>query len=356
MDDRLQPIAVEAKGRYGDGFLRAIDAALAVRPQDRPQNEAQFRALLDIDLPAPPPSPPLSGYGALSHEPFPATQDSGYSTVPGTLTPGAGDAGAGARRRAAAAADRHRDAARRRSRRQRRQAPIRQMPAPRPCARRRSPGSTPPPSPRAAPQLAPAAAPRPAGSSAGSRTLVLGAAALLVVSGLAFGVYWTLQSRDDDAAKPTAPAASAVARAGLGCGRGSRFSERGRPHRPRTRRSRIPEVASAPISVGRAVRERHAAPATPAVAVEATKPVAIEPAAPASSPRREPAVVGIGAAPSAPRAGTDRAAGRVPPVADPAYPSAYPSAKGARCSDILQKGSLEPLTAEEAAYLKRECR
>ena len=87
MDDRLQPIAVEAKGRYGDGFLRAIDAALAVRPQDRPQNEAQFRALLDIDLPAPPPSPPLSGYGALSHEPFPATQDSGYSTVPGTLTP-----------------------------------------------------------------------------------------------------------------------------------------------------------------------------------------------------------------------------------------------------------------------------
>jgi hypothetical protein len=87
MDDRLQPIAVEAKGRYGDGFLRAIDAALAVRPQDRPQNEAQFRALLDIDLPTPPPSPPLSGYGGLSHEPYPAMQDSGYSTVPGTLSP-----------------------------------------------------------------------------------------------------------------------------------------------------------------------------------------------------------------------------------------------------------------------------
>ena len=28
----------------------------------------------------------------------------------------------------------------------------------------------------------------------------------------------------------------------------------------------------------------------------------------------------------------------------------------ARCSDILQKASLEPLTASEAAYLKRECR
>jgi hypothetical protein len=29
---------------------------------------------------------------------------------------------------------------------------------------------------------------------------------------------------------------------------------------------------------------------------------------------------------------------------------------GARCSDILQKASLEPLTAAEAEYLKRECR
>jgi len=87
MDDRLVPLAEEAKGRYGDGFLRAIDAALAVRPQDRPQNAAQFRALLDIDLPASPPSPPLSGYGALSHESFPRTEDGGYSTVPGTLTP-----------------------------------------------------------------------------------------------------------------------------------------------------------------------------------------------------------------------------------------------------------------------------
>jgi hypothetical protein len=27
-----------------------------------------------------------------------------------------------------------------------------------------------------------------------------------------------------------------------------------------------------------------------------------------------------------------------------------------RCSDILQKASLESLTADEAAYLKRECR
>src|SRR5450432_348688 len=51
MDDRLEPLAVTVAGRYGDGFLRAIDAALAVKPQDRPQTEAQFRALLDAGLP-----------------------------------------------------------------------------------------------------------------------------------------------------------------------------------------------------------------------------------------------------------------------------------------------------------------
>ena len=100
MDDRLQPLAVEAKGRYGDGFLRAIDAALAVRPQDRPQNAAQFRALLDIDLPTPPPSPPLSGYGAL--QPRGVSGDAGQRLLDraGHADAGAGDAGAGAPGRA----------------------------------------------------------------------------------------------------------------------------------------------------------------------------------------------------------------------------------------------------------------
>ena len=54
MDDRLEPLAATAAGRYGAAFLRAIDAALAVRPGDRPQTEREFRALLDADLPAAP--------------------------------------------------------------------------------------------------------------------------------------------------------------------------------------------------------------------------------------------------------------------------------------------------------------
>ena len=52
MGDRLEPLAVTAAGRYSDGFLRAIDAALAVRPSDRPQDVQQFRDLLNADLPA----------------------------------------------------------------------------------------------------------------------------------------------------------------------------------------------------------------------------------------------------------------------------------------------------------------
>src|SRR5437764_5927279 len=51
MDDRVEPLAVFAAGRYSDAFLHAIDSALAVRPADRPQTVAQFRALLDAGRP-----------------------------------------------------------------------------------------------------------------------------------------------------------------------------------------------------------------------------------------------------------------------------------------------------------------
>ena len=50
INDTLQPLATTHAGRYGDSFLRAIDAALSVRPEARPQNVAQFRALLDAGL------------------------------------------------------------------------------------------------------------------------------------------------------------------------------------------------------------------------------------------------------------------------------------------------------------------
>ncbi|MEP6720736.1 MAG: serine/threonine-protein kinase [Variovorax sp.] len=47
--DPLQPLAKTHAGQYSAGFLRAIDAALAVRPEARPQDVTAFRALLGVD-------------------------------------------------------------------------------------------------------------------------------------------------------------------------------------------------------------------------------------------------------------------------------------------------------------------
>jgi formylglycine-generating enzyme required for sulfatase activity/serine/threonine protein kinase len=72
VSDTMEPLEVAEQGRYSPQFLRAIDAALAVRPEHRPQNVAEFRALLGIGAmphahspsqpvsPAPPASPKLA--------------------------------------------------------------------------------------------------------------------------------------------------------------------------------------------------------------------------------------------------------------------------------------------------------
>jgi serine/threonine protein kinase len=51
VNDTMQPLAVSHAGRYSDSFLRAIDAAMAVRPETRVQDVAQFRELLNEGLP-----------------------------------------------------------------------------------------------------------------------------------------------------------------------------------------------------------------------------------------------------------------------------------------------------------------
>ena len=47
VEDSLKPLATTHAGQYSDAFLRAIDAALAIRPEARPQDVQAFRALLD---------------------------------------------------------------------------------------------------------------------------------------------------------------------------------------------------------------------------------------------------------------------------------------------------------------------
>lgn len=48
INDTMVPLAKAAAGRYSDSFLYAIDRALAVRPEDRPQSVSEFRALLGL--------------------------------------------------------------------------------------------------------------------------------------------------------------------------------------------------------------------------------------------------------------------------------------------------------------------
>lgn len=47
VEDQLTPLAQSARGCYSEGLLAALDAALRVKPEERPQNVAAFRALLD---------------------------------------------------------------------------------------------------------------------------------------------------------------------------------------------------------------------------------------------------------------------------------------------------------------------
>lgn len=49
LNDTYQPLVQAAAGRYSDGFLAAIDRALAVRPEARTQTIAQLRQEMDLD-------------------------------------------------------------------------------------------------------------------------------------------------------------------------------------------------------------------------------------------------------------------------------------------------------------------
>jgi serine/threonine protein kinase len=52
MKDTVRPLAGSARSGYSEGFLKVIDTALSLRPEDRPQSVAAFWALLDSHLSA----------------------------------------------------------------------------------------------------------------------------------------------------------------------------------------------------------------------------------------------------------------------------------------------------------------
>jgi hypothetical protein len=56
MKDEMVPAAVAGAGRYSPQFLAAIDAGLAVRPEQRLRSAAEFRAMLEAPYQAPEPA------------------------------------------------------------------------------------------------------------------------------------------------------------------------------------------------------------------------------------------------------------------------------------------------------------
>jgi len=96
--------------------------------------------------------------------------------------------------------------------------------------------------------------------------------------------------------------------------------------------------------------------AAPAVEAPASAPsVVIAPAAAASASVERPIVAEAAPKPKPQRPPPELRRQPKPQVGVEASPT-KPSSRPARCSDILQKASLETLNAEEAAFLRRECR
>jgi serine/threonine protein kinase len=230
LDDRLRPLAEIAAGRYPAPFLEAIDAAMALKPADRPQSIADFRALLLRPDPA-------------------AAQVSAAPAVVRTPSP-------------------------------------------------------PRPTPKAA---------------AGSRAtwpLALGAVGLLV---LAAGAYLLLGAK---------PAAAPQVQPELAQ----------RVTAPPPEPAVVVVPASAPVPV----------PVPAAEPASSTQPVA----APPPEPVPIPVTAQKPAAEETPKAAPK------PVVKPPASPPASVKTADvrAKCSDILQKASLEPLSSSEQAFLRKECR
>ncbi len=288
MDDRLRPLSELAAGRYSEPFLTAIDAALAVRPADRPQDVAAFRVLLDGRVLQKAPSP---GFASTYSAPLELTlpEDDAPAVVASDAAPTAPTT------------------------------PTTHYAAPPPMTTRPMPTDVdiptdpPHPAPNPAPATqAAAAAPR------GKAALYAGFAAAAVVA-VAATAYIASRPRGTPPPAAAEPAEAAPA----------------------------PKPTSTPSPAPAAIVVTAVAPFTPpASAAVPTPSLPMIDESPLASDR--PAV------PTKPRRPAPTEAAVRPPAERPAPTNA--AVTQGKCSDILQRASLEPLTPAEATFLKRECR
>ncbi len=275
MDDRLRPLSELAAGRYSEPFLTAVDAALAVRPTDRPQDVAAFRVLLDGRVLQKAPS---MGFASTYSAPLELTlpEDDAPAVVAGDATSTTPHAAAPP-------------------------VPIRPIPTDVDI-----PTDPPQPTANPAPATQAAAAPR----SKAARYAGVAAAAVIAVAATVYIASRPRATLPPAAAEPDAPAAAAAAAPAA-----------------------IVVPAAAPV-----IPPTRAAIPTPSLPMIDESP----------APNDKPPL------PTRPRRPAPTEPVPRPPV-DRVAPTTAAVTQG-KCSDILQKASLEPLTPAEATFLKRECR
>ncbi|HEY2187486.1 MAG TPA: serine/threonine-protein kinase [Caldimonas sp.] len=295
-EDRMRPLSIVAAGLYSERFLAAIDAAMAVQPRRRPPDHDEFRALMgDIEAPE-----------AVSLAPAPDLMQEPFTGSP-------------AREREAT------------------------VPDPPPTA---TPSNAPAPPPPAVAEVTPQAvvkvtparaldggerAPPSWMQSAHARGLgkralygvIAGTCALIGIAALV--LQFATRPAPGNAATPAASTAHSAA--------------------PAPTATTMTAAAIAPPPARATAAPRAATATTPAPSTAPAPRAAVAGTAPAITPAATPA--GRGPAQTARTSAL---------IATPSIVATTPLERQARCTEILQKASLEKITPAETDFFKRECK
>ena len=313
--DRLRPLAIVAAGLYSARFLTAIDAAMAVQPKLRPADHAEFRALMgDIDAPE---ALSLAPRSDLMQEPFAgAAAGAREVTVPDRPLLAVGES---AQVTGAAVASAPRVDAR---------VPAAAKPPGRSTLDASKDGT---PSWMKTPRASALLSKRALYSVVAATFALIGIAALVV----------QFANRGAGRAAPAAVATTTATRAPASAGPAT-------PSRPSAT-----VTANATTPAASAANRIHT---TQTRAIANAAPPSAQPVpAPVAAPSRTPA--GATAATTLPA--TTVAARSPAPVPVPApapIVATSPEQRQSRCTEILQKASLEKITAAETDFFKRECK
>jgi len=334
-NDRLRPLSVIAAGLYSDRFLAAIDAAMAVQPRQRPADHREFRALMgDIEAPA---ALTLAPRPDLMQELFTGTPTGAREVTVPDPPPQALPEAAASVHRAMATATAEAAAA--------------------PASVAADAGAT-----RSMEGSGEPAVPswmKAAGAHAfGKRALYGVIAGTCVLIGVAALVA---QFAGRSAGRAPQAAASATARAVPAVA----------PSLAAASTPAAPSRRTSAATTATATATKAAAPATPAATAKPAAPAATTAPIAAAIATRESATPPAPAKP-APAAATTTLDARSP-APSPPPPSLPPGSKSpavalapaataapldrqARCTEILQKASLEKIAPAETDFFKRECK